>query len=162
MLYKGEGHKLDKLRVGFTFDHGDALWKITEVGEYSWLSSGRVVQYTVKSKDGAEAFVEHEIYKEKDLMSFSKKEELSAEAIETAIQEEYIEFDGKEYDLDETLRGSFENLTTASFRNDLTCYYFMNGDDFVSIDKWSDGNFEVFVGYEFDKDRISNIRTNVY
>jgi len=159
MFGNTEEYQLNKLRVGYSFKYNSQIWKIIEVGEYSWKTGEISTEYTIES-NGNKAFLEVEFYKGDYELYFSERIEINEIFLLNAIEEETIMFKGKLFELDETYQGSYKSLTTASSRERLTSYVFYNKSEMVTIEKWGDETYEVFYGEEVKKKKIKNISTS--
>lgn len=156
MFGNTEEYQLNKLRVGYSFKYNSQIWKIIEVGEYSWKTGEISTEYIIES-NGNKAFLEVEFYKGDYELYFSEQIEINEIFLLNAIEEETIMFKGKLFELDETYNGSYKSLTTTSSRERLTSYVFYNKSEMITIEKWGDETYEVFYGEEVKKKKIKNI-----
>ncbi len=157
MFTGSEKNKLDKLAQGCTFAYDKQLWLITEVAEYDWQSDGKSVEYTIISKDKQTAYLEVEFTEGEYEIYFSKEVFVDQEILEDAIENEIIEFKGKEFELEEDYRGAYKNITTQSAWEQLESYLFYKKNKILTIEKWQDGSYESFYGFELKKKAITNI-----
>lgn len=153
---KGE-NKLDKLGQGCTFTYDEQLWLITEVAEYDWRSDGKSMEYTIISKDKQTAYLEVEFTEGDYEIHFSKEVFIDEGILEDALENEIIEFKGKEFELDEDYQGSYKNITTQTAWEQLESYLFYKKNKILTIEKWDDGSYESFYGFELKKKAITNI-----
>ncbi len=152
-----EENELDKLAQGCTFTYDEQLWLITEVAEYDWRSDGKSVEYTIISKDKQTAYLEVEFAEGDYEIYFSKEVIIDEEILEDALENEIIEFKGKEFELEEDYRGSYRNITTQTTSEQLESYLFYKKNKILTIEKWGDGSYESFYGFELKKKSITNI-----
>jgi len=160
MFGKEEAYQLNKLRVGFTFKHKKITWEVIEVAEYSWRGEGMSTEYKVKDLLNNIAFFEVEFYHGDYELYFSKEIHLILEEMTQAIESGFIEVQGVSYELEEQYKGTYKNLTVRSSRESLESFLFYKGSNMITIEKWSDGSYESFAGYEFKKKQIKNIKSN--
>lgn len=147
-----------KLREGNTFSLLKKEWTIKEIAEYDWRMDNTSVEYTITSSDTT-AYLEIEFHKGKHEAIYSEKVNIEEAFLIDAINTEEIIFEGKRFELDETYQGDYKNLTTFSNRESLECYIFYAKDDEqITIEKWSDGSYEAFVGKEINPKKIKNIK----
>ncbi len=153
-------YHLDKLKVGFTFDLYNTNWKIEEIGQYDWRMDNSSIEYTIKSS-GKEAFLEVEFNKGKYEVTYSETIAISETLLVDAIHSKQLIFNNKLYELDETYKGDYKNLTTHTSRENLECFLFYAEDDeLLTIEKWGDGSYEVFLGEEIKAKKVKNIKEN--
>ncbi len=153
-------YDLDKLKVGFKFDLYNTNWKIVEVGQYDWRMDNSSIEYTIKSS-GKEAFLEVEFEKGKYEVTYSEVVFIDEAFLIDAIASKQILHNNKLYELDETYKGDYKNLTTHSSRENLECFLFYADDEeLLTIEKWQDGSLEVFLGEELKAKKIKNIKEN--
>ena len=153
-------YHLDKLKVGFTFDLYNTNWKIKEIGQYDWRMDNSSIEYAIKSSV-KEAFLEVEFNKGKYEVTYSEAISISETFLIDAVQTKQLIFNNKLYELDETYKGDYKNLTTHSSRENLECFLFYAEDDeLLTIEKWGDGSYEVFLGEEIKAKKIKNIKEN--
>lgn len=153
-------YHLDKLKVGFTFDLYNTNWKIEEIGQYDWQMDNSSIEYTIKSS-GKEAFLEVEFNKGKYEVTYSETIAISETLLVDAIHSKQLIFNNKLYELDETYKGDYKNLTTHASRENLECFLFYAEDDeLLTIEKWGDGSYEVFLGEEIKAKKVKNIKEN--
>lgn len=157
MFGKSTTEPLERLRVGCKFEVYGTDWEIVAIGEYDWKMDGSSVEYTLSSK-GKEAYLEVEIYKGAYEVYFSKAISMDQGDIEEGLEREELYFNGKTYELDEVYEGDFRNLTARLARENLKCFQFYKGDEFVTVELWSDGSFETFLGEEIKAKKIKNLR----
>lgn len=153
-------YHLDKLKVGFTFDLYNTNWKIEEIGQYDWQMDNSSIEYTIKSS-GKEAFLEVEFNKGKYEVTYSETIAISETLLVDAIHSKQLIFNNKLYELDETYKGDYKNLTTHASRENLECFLFYAEDgELLTIEKWGDGSYEVFLGEEIKAKKVKNIKEN--
>jgi len=151
--------KLNKLRVGFTFNLNREHWEITEVGEYSWNTGEMSTEYTIKNNTNTIAYLEVEIYKGEYEIYFSEEVFLDDTVLKSAIEAETIIYNDKEFYLEETYKGSYKNMTTRSSRERLENFIFYNKKQMITIEIWDD-EMQVFYGETIKKKSIKKIKSN--
>lgn len=153
-------YDLDKLKVGFTFNLYNTNWKIVEVGQYDWRMDNSSIEYTIKSSN-KQAFLEVEFGKGKYEVTYSETIFIDEAFLIDAITSKQILHNNKLYELEETYKGDYKNLTTHSSRENLECFLFYAKDEeLLTIEKWQDGSLEVFLGEELKAKKIKNIKEN--
>lgn len=153
-------YDLDKLKVGFTFNLYSTNWKIVEVGQYDWRMDNSSIEYTIKSPD-KEAFLEVEFEKGKYEVTYSETIFIDENFLIDAIASKQILHNNKLYELEETYKGDYKNLTTHSSRENLECFLFYAEDEeLLTIEKWQDGSLEAFLGEELKAKKVKNIKEN--
>ncbi|XRE43049.1 hypothetical protein ACIVBQ_001253 [Tenacibaculum discolor] len=161
MFWKSsKNYPLDKLKVGYTFTLYGTSWKIIEVAQYDWRMDNSSVEYTITSSN-KEAFLEVELYKGDYEVTYSEGVFVEEAYLIDAIRNKDIIFQNKMYVLDEVYTGDYKNLTTHSSRENLECFLFYAEDEEqLTIEKWEDGSYEVFLGEEIKAKKIKNIKEN--
>ncbi|MGB1043302.1 MAG: DUF4178 domain-containing protein [Tenacibaculum sp.] len=153
-------YDLDKLKVGFTFNLYNTNWKIVEVGQYDWRMDNSSIEYTIKSSN-KQAFLEVEFVKGKYEVTYSETIFIDEAFLIDAITSKQILHNNKLYELEETYKGDYKNLTTHSSRENLECFLFYAEDEeLLTIEKWQDGSLAVFLGEELKAKKIKNIKEN--
>ncbi|AXO79444.1 DUF4178 domain-containing protein [Olleya aquimaris] len=151
-------YPLNKLKVGFTFKLFKQKWTITEIAEYSWNTGNMSVEYTIENPD-KKAFLEVEFYRGKFEVIYSEALTLNNINLDLIIEDGYLIFENKKYNLEETFSGSYRNMTTFTSTENLTSYQFYLKDNCISVEKWDDGSIESFIGEEIKPKKITNINT---
>ncbi|MBL7558791.1 DUF4178 domain-containing protein [Olleya sp. YSTF-M6] len=151
-------YPLNKLKVGFTFKLFKQKWTITEIAEYSWNTGNMSVEYTIENTD-KKAFLEVEFYKGKFEVIYSEALTLNNINLDLIIEDGYLIFENKKYNLEETFSGSYRNMTTFTSTENLISYQFYLKDNCISVEKWDDGSIESFIGEEIKPKKITNINT---
>ena len=161
MFWKSsKNYPLDKLKVGYTFTLYGTSWEIIEVVQYDWRMDNSSVEYTITSSN-KEAFLEVELYKGDYEVTYSESVFVEEVYLIDAIRNKDIIFQNKMYVLDEVYTGDYKNLTTHSSRENLECFLFYAEDEEqLTIEKWEDGSYEVFLGEEIKAKKIKNIKEN--
>lgn len=161
MFWKSsKNYPLDKLKVGYTFTLYGTSWEIIEVAQYDWRMDNSSVEYTITSSN-KEAFLEVELYKGDYEVTYSEGVFVEEVYLIDAIRNKDIIFQNKMYVLDEVYTGDYKNLTTHSSRENLECFLFYAEDEEqLTIEKWEDGSYEVFLGEEIKAKKIKNIKEN--
>ncbi|RSC95143.1 DUF4178 domain-containing protein [Tenacibaculum singaporense] len=161
MFWKtSKNYHLDKLKVGYTFTLYGTSWKITEVAQYDWRMDNFSVEYTIISSS-KEAFLEVELYKGNYEVTYSEVISIEEAYLIDALQTKELFFNNKLYVLDEVYTGDYKNLTTYSSRENLECFLFYAKDEeMLTVEKWEDGSYEVFLGEEIKAKKIKNIKEN--
>ena len=161
MFWKSsKNYPLDKLKVGYTFTLYGTSWEIIEVAQYDWRMDNSSVEYTITSSN-KEAFLEVELYKGDCEVTYSEGVFVEEVYLIDAIRNKDIIFQNKMYVLDEVYTGDYKNLTTHSSRENLECFLFYSEDEEqLTIEKWEDGSYEVFLGEEIKAKKIKNIKEN--
>ncbi|MGG6229536.1 DUF4178 domain-containing protein [Tenacibaculum sp. SDUM215027] len=153
-------YHLDKLKVGYTFTLHGTNWKITEVAQYDWRMDNSSIEYTIVSSS-KEAFLEVELYKGDYELTYSEAISIEEAYLIDAIHTKEIIFQNKMYVLDEVYTGDYKNLTTYSSRENLECsLFYAEDEEQLTIEKWEDGSYEVFLGNELKAKKIKNIKEN--
>ena len=151
-------YPLNKLKVGFTFKLFKQKWTITEIAEYSWNTGNMSVEYTIENTD-KKAFLEVEFYRGKFEVIYSEALTLNNINLDLIIEDGYLIFENKKYNLEETFSGSYRNMTTFTSTENLTSYQFYLKDNCISVEKWDDCSIESFIGEEIKPKKITNINT---
>ncbi|MGB1041884.1 MAG: DUF4178 domain-containing protein [Tenacibaculum sp.] len=155
-----KNYDLDKLKEGFSFELFKTNWKITEVAQYDWRMDNSSKEYTIVAHDKT-AFLEVEYTKGNYEITYSEAIEISEAFLIDALQSKQLIFENKLYELEESYSGDYKNLTTHSSRENLESFLFYAEDDAVlTIEKWSDGSYEAFLGEELKAKKIKNIKEN--
>lgn len=160
MFGKKEPIKLDKLKIGATFNLFKARWTIIAVGEYDWRGDGRSIEYTISSNTTEKAYLEVEFTKGEYEVYFSENIIIENSILLNAINSESIIYQANTFNLDETYKGSYKNLTNHSNWEHLESFIFYSKDNtMLTIEKWEDNILEAFYGKEVTAKKIKNITT---
>lgn len=157
MFGNSKEYALNKLKEGNTFDLFNTNWKITEIGEYHWNLDNSSIEYTIESLN-KKRYLEVELIKDKYEVIYSEEVIIDNAIIIEALINEEINYDNARYKLEEQYSGDYKNLTTASKREHLESYLFYNDDSILTIEKWNDDTYEVFIGEEIKPKKIKNIK----
>ncbi|SFZ85085.1 DUF4178 domain-containing protein [Tenacibaculum maritimum] len=153
-------YDLDKLKVGHTFTLYKKKWEIKEIGRYDWRMDNSSVEYKIVSGH-QEAFLEVEFYKGVYEVTYSEAVSIEDTRLIEAICTEEIVYENKLFQLDEKYSGDYKNLTTSSPRENLECFLFYTGEEeLLTIERWSDGTYEAFLGEELKAKKIKDIKEN--
>lgn len=154
-----ENYPLHKLKLDYTLTLFKADWKIVEVGEYNWDMDNSSIEYTIQSSS-KKAYLEIEYIKGDYEIIYSEDISIDEAFLVDAINEGSIYFEDKEYLLEETYTGQYKNPNTFTRRETLESFMFYCKDAILTIEKWDDGTYEVFIGEEIKAKKIKNIKTN--
>ena len=153
-------HNLTKLKVGFTFSLYKITWKITEISQYDWRMDNTSIEYTIVS-DTKTAYLEVEFTKGEYELTFSELVTIDKAFLIDAIQTNQIIHENILFQFDEKYEGDYKNLTTHNNRERLECYLFYSeNDDVLTIEKWTNGSYEAFLGEEIKAKKIKRIKEN--
>ncbi|WP_299833357.1 DUF4178 domain-containing protein [uncultured Tenacibaculum sp.] len=149
---------LNRLKVGSTFKLYNTSWEVTEIGEYNWRMENSSTEYVIRSSD-REAYLEVELHKGELELTFSEQISIETAILESAIETKQLLFDNKLFELEERYSGDYKNLTFHTSRENLDCFLFYTDDDeLITIERWDDNSFEVFLGEELKSKKIKNIK----
>ena len=153
-------YNLTKLKVGYTFSLYKTKWKITEIAEYNWRMDNTSIEYTITSSD-KKAYLEVEFHKGTYEVTYSEAISISEAFLMDAIASNQIIYENRLYEFDEKYSGDYKNLTTHNSRENLECFlFYAENEELLTIEKWGDGSYEVFLGEEMKAKKIKNIKEN--
>jgi len=151
-------YDLTNLKVGYTFKLYKKDWEIIEVGQYDWRMANKSTEYTIVA-NGIKAYLEVELNKGKYEVTYSEAITIDETFLIDAIHSKQIIHDDVLFEFDEKFSGDYKNLTTLTNRENLECFLFYAEDDtLLTIEKWGDGSYEVFLGEEMKAKKIKNIK----
>ena len=151
-------YQLDKLRVGFSFKYNSETWKIIEIGEYDWRADGSSIEYTITNKTNQKAYLEVEFAKGEYEIYFSEAVTIDDDALNDALYSNTIVYLAKEFELEESYKGSYKNQTTQTSWEHLESHIFYAKSKMLTIEKWEDGSLAAFYGVEVKKKEIKDIK----
>lgn len=163
-LFGKENPSLLKLNKGYTFEYQNILWEITDVYEYDWGRDGRSIEYKILGGT-QEAFLEVEDDEGEIIVIFSidvDKDQLRPDFGPQDFEGEEIlaelDYAGRRYRLEEINEGYYKNIAGMEPSQKLTNYGFYDGEHFVAIAQWADGEMDYSVGQPINPKKIKNIK----
>jgi hypothetical protein len=163
-LFGKEEPSLLKLNKGFTFEYQKIRWEIVDVFEYDWGRDGRSIEYKILG-DTQEAYLEVENDDGEIIVIFSvdvDKDQLMPDFGPSDFEGEEIlselDYAGRRYQLEEINEGYYKNIAGMEPSQKLTNYGFYDGEHFVAIAQWDDGEMDFSVGQPISPKKIKNIK----
>ena len=151
---------LTKLKVGYTFSLDRITWKIIEVAQYYWTMDNTTIEYTITTGD-KKAYLEVEYTKGQYEITYSESILINDAFLIDALQSNQIMHNNNLFEFDKKYSGDYKNLTTHSNRENLESFlFYAKNDDLLTIEKWADGSYEVFLGEDIKAKKIKKIKEN--
>jgi len=155
--------RLDGMKAGYMVDYDMKMWEVSAAHHYDWGDSLITREWQLKGSDET-VYLSME-YDDEASWSLSRKIQLDRlgpnvrkSLMETGDPPDQIELDGVSYGLEEMAGGHFYENGQEPGREMLSWdFQDQTGRRFLSIEQWSENDFEASIGEPVEEYQFSNI-----